>query len=235
MRRLNRPTLVGALGVGVLAAAGTAVALDAASSDPSLYRAPVTASAQSASADSPAFRRAASANDTPPANIKSNLQYSFGQFGPNVDQARRTTASNGDAAYLVPATGGLCAASANDTLCGTQAQIASGSAVTVDLCSPGLPKGQIEVQWLLPEAASGVSLGMTDGSHFSVRSSSLYIERFVAGGNLPKSIEWDLNGKHYVVSSDVPPDAQTSDCVHPGDLPPPSSLPKPPGSIVNAP
>jgi hypothetical protein len=113
-------------GVAAFAAAGTAVAVSATSSDPSLTPAPVVADAGAASQSSAAFERPATASDTMPSDAKLRLSSSFGQFGPNVNQARQVTASNGDQAYLVPATDGLCASSANNVVCGTNADIAAG-------------------------------------------------------------------------------------------------------------
>jgi hypothetical protein len=218
---------------GALAAAGTAVAIDATSSDPSQYHAPVTADAASASTSSSAFQRASTSTDVMPADFKSRLANTDPQFGPNVSDARHVTASNGDDAYLVPATGGLCAASANEAFCASDATIASGGAVTVDLCSPTLPKGQVELAWLLPDGTSNVVIDKADGTHVAVSSkSSIYIERFSTTGSVPKTIEWDTSSGHHTASSQVPDDDQTSDCVHPGDVPPPSALPKPPPNLT---
>jgi hypothetical protein len=57
----------------------------------------------------------------------------------------------------------------------------------VDLCSPTLPKGRIEIEWLLPDGAPKVALGMTDGAAISFAPGfNLYIARLPINRPLPK-------------------------------------------------
>ncbi len=224
-----RLTIAATIVAAVLAAGGTAVATNLMSSDPSLNPVPVTANAQSAGSWIAAFRQP-SGGQHMTAGMRANLTNGYANYGPNVDQARHVQASNGDDAYLTPGTESLCVASANEAFCASQSAVRSGHAVAVDLCSPNLPAGQIEVEWLLPDGVSDVSLGMADGSRMNIPTrSNVYIARVPASGPIPTSIEWDADGTHHAAPTGVPADANTPDCVHPGDIPPPSAFPTPPG------
>jgi hypothetical protein len=72
------------------------------------------------------------------------LQSGHRQARPDVAGARKVAASDGQAAYLVPANGGACVINANAALCAQAADLPGTDGV--DLCSPTLPKGQIEME-----------------------------------------------------------------------------------------
>lgn len=221
--------LVGCV-LGLAGAAGAAISLSSSDSDPALQSVAVNQAVNATvRSQLSVFNRAAVASDTLPATFAWALQHGYGSAGPNVAAARRVSASNGQSAYLVPANQGVCAVSTNEALCAQAASL--GGADSVDLCSPTLPIGQIEIQWLLPDGAQNVAVRKADGSASAFPPGyNVYIARFPTSGSPPTTLEWDAGGRPYAVDAAVPPDVQSEKCVHPDDAPPPSQLPQiPPG------
>ncbi len=165
------------------------------------------------------FRRAQTRADALPTAYRAELRQAYASVRPDVANARRVKASDGQAAYLVPANGGACVINVNEAFCSQAASLPGADAV--DLCSPRLPKGQIEIEWLLPDRATKVALGMTSGATRRFATSfNVYIARLPVNRPLPKTIEWDdARGAHHSVSAGVPGDAQHQGCIHPSDLP----------------
>ena len=153
---------------------------------------------------------------------------------PNVADSRRVKASDGQVAYLVPANRGACVINANEAFCSQAASLPGADAL--DLCSPTLPKGRIEIEWLLPDRATKVALGMTDGTARSFAPGfNVYITRLPINRPLPKTIQWDAGGLHHAVSAGVPSGVQSLGCMRPGDLPAaPKPSPRPTVTIINA-
>jgi hypothetical protein len=216
--------------LGLTGVAGAAVSLSGSGGDPAL-RAVAVSRAVDVTVKSrlSVLNRAAATTDTLPAGFRWTLEHSYGFAGPNVAAARRVTASDGRSAYLVPANGGVCAVSTNEALCSPAASLAGADAV--DLCSPTLPNGQMEIAWLLPDGAQNVAVRKADGSATAVASGyNFYIARFPTSGSPPATLEWDAGGHRYTVDTGIPRDVQGEKCAHPNDAPPPSALPNiPPG------
>jgi len=101
------------------------------------------------------LRSPAKADDALPAAFEGALS-NYRRFGPEPGGARRVTASNGETAYLVPAKQGACVVTS------FAAAILPG-AYSMDLCSPTLPPGQIELQWLIPDGATNVTIRTANG------------------------------------------------------------------------
>jgi hypothetical protein len=211
---------------GLAAVAGGAIALSTSDTDPALQTAQATgAIGPAVSSQLSVLSRSATGTDALPAGEQGVLQRNFGFVGPNVAGARRVTASDGQPAYLVPTNDGVCAVDTSGVLCSRTTAFAGSD--SVDLCSPNLAKGQIEIQWLLPDGANNVSIQHVDGSTSSFASgSNVYIARFATTSPRPATIQWDLSGEHHSIDAGVPSD-DGSTCVHPGDIPPASQLPKP--------
>ena len=165
------------------------------------------------------FRRPHTSADGVPATFREELQQIVAGERPDFAQARRVNASDGQVAYLVPTKAGVCVINTNEELCPPAASLAGAD--TVDLCSPQLPLGRIEIEWLLPDGATGVALGMANGTATRLASGyNVYITRVAINGSLPNTIEWYAGGQHHSVSAGVPGDAQSERCAHPTDLPP---------------
>jgi hypothetical protein len=173
------------------------------------------------------FSHAQTSTDTMPARFSAMLQGGYGSAAPNVTDARRVTADDGQTAYLTPAEGGTgaCVINTNEALCAPPNYLPG--AATVDLCSPTLPAGELELEWLLPDGAKNVVLGMSNGAATPFASGyNVYIARLPLDTQspVPSTIQWDDSaGQHHSVKSPVPSDAQTESCMHPGD--PGSSAP----------
>ena len=165
------------------------------------------------------FTRAPTSADALPAADRTYLRQEHGSAHPDVTDARRVQASDGQSAYLIPATDGVCAINANEAFCSSSTSWPGED--VVDLCSPKLPLGQIEIEWLLPDGATNVAL----------RTASTTVRRFAPGFNiyiarlpihrlLPTSIQWDgPGGQHHSVDAGIPPDAQSERCAHPTGAP----------------
>lgn len=230
-RRSSRLLVLAAACVLALAVAGTATALSS-GWDPGSSAAPASPTVDPAVASQlSVFGRAQTSADALPAAFRATLQQAFGWAGPDVGDARQVKASDGQAAYLVPANGGACVINTNEALCSPATSLPGAD--TVDLCSPRLPQGQIEMEWLLPDGATNVAVGMANGAATSFAPGfNVYIARVPISGPQPKTIEWDTGGQHHSVSAAVPSDVQSENCVHPSDLPPASQLPTaPPGPV----
>lgn len=215
---------------GFAAVAGTAVAMDASAGtsapDPALRPAPISATVNPVVASQfSALRRAPTSSDVMPTGFQRALQGQFPQVGSNVAQARRVRASDGQAAYLVPANGSACVINTNEAFCAPPAIVSGGAALALDLCSPSLPKGQIEMEWLLPDGADNVAVRLANGARNVLPSGvNVYITRFAINGSLPKTIEWNASGQHAAVTG-IPSDVKSMKCAHPGDLPLPQHPP----------
>ncbi len=175
------------------------------------------------------FKRARTRTDALPASFSVQLRATYRSVRPDLANARRVTASNGQIAYLVPARRGLvslpgrpaqpgvCVINANEMFCVASSSLAGDAAV--DLCSPTVPLGQLELEWLLPDRATAVALGMSDGSKTSYRSGfNVYIARLPLNRSrpIPKTIEWiDSHSQHHSVSTPIPSGAQNQGCMHP--------------------
>lgn len=231
-RRNARSALAAVTALVAFGAAGTAIAVTSSNGDPGLQTARATGSVDpSTAAQLGLFKRARTSSDVLPQDFQNALEHGMPQAGADPAESRRTTASDGQVAYLVPANGGVCAINTNELFCAPSATLAGANAV--DLCSPTLPKGQVEVEWLLPDAAQNPIVRMSDGSSSPVDPGyNVYIKRFPLSGALPRTIEWDLAGQHESVSAGLPADARTENCLHPSDLPPASQLPTGPTGTV---
>lgn len=136
---------------------------------------------------------------------------------PDFGGARRVTASNGQAAYLVPTDGGACAVSAFAPICAPAASLPG--AFSLDLCSPDLPVGQLELEWLLPDGATNVTVRSTTQVLAHLPSGfNVYIARIPNTGSVPRSISWQQDG-HQRSAIVGPPGGQTGACEHPGTSP----------------
>lgn len=161
------------------------------------------------------------------------LQWALGHAdtyaAPDAADARVVTASDGQTAYVAPAELGACVVNTNETFCAPPASLAGADAI--DLCSPTLPAGQMELEWLLPDGATSVSVRREDGSAIAFPAGyNVYITRLPLTGSTPKTINWTLAGQNHSAPTGVPNDAASGKCVHPGDAPPASSEPTlPPG------
>jgi hypothetical protein len=133
---------------------------------------------------------------------------------PDVSGARRVTLSNGQVGYLVPTDGGACAVSAFAPICAPAALLPA--AFSLDLCSPTLPAGRIEIQWLLPDGATDVNVLMTNGTVVRFASGyNIYLATIRNRGSSPRSINWDQAGHHHSVLLGRLA-AQGGGCAHPG-------------------
>lgn len=218
--RFNRSrALVLALVVAVAGAAGVATAL--ASNDHVQSRAATAGVNPSVSAQLSVFNRTPTAADSLPVTFSGQLQ---GQAGssPDFGDARRVIADDGQAAYLVPAQGGVCVTNANEAFCSSAAAL--GGAAAVDLCSPDLPLGRLELEWLLPDGASNVALGMSDGSTKPFDPGyNVYIARLplTTTSPVPTTIQWtDAAGQRQSVSTPIPAGVQGQACMHPDQVTP---------------
>lgn len=210
----------------ILGGAGTAVAVSssgARNADPGQQNVPASSGVDPAvAAQLSVFRHAPSSGDALPAGFRAVLQQGYGYAGPNIADARHVKASSGQTAYLVPANGGMCVVNTNEALCAPDASLPGAD--SVDLCSPTLPKGEIEMEWLVPDGATNVSVRMTDHSSSSFANGfNVYIARFPTR-KVPNAIEWDSGGQHHSVGAGLPSDASSESCLHPSDLPPASQL-----------
>jgi len=103
-----------------------------------------------------------SANELPQA-FGQALQRVFPQGRPDAAAGRKVTASDGEAAYLVPTQGGVCVINPKgEVFCAPAADLAGADGV--NLCSPTLPRGQVELEWLLPDGASSVAVRLASGA-----------------------------------------------------------------------
>jgi hypothetical protein len=177
------------------------------------------------------FRRARTSADTLPAAFRSELPSVFGDARPDAAEARRVTASDGQTAYLMPTSGGVCAININEAFCSSATTLPGAN--VADLCSPTLPTGQMEIEWLLPDSARNVTVGLANGTARSFAAGlNVYIARFPISGPVPQTIAWDLRGQHHTGSTSVPPNVRGEKCVHPSDLPPAAQLPSTPPVLI---
>jgi hypothetical protein len=177
------------------------------------------------------FKRAHTTADALPAAFAAALRQSFAGERPDVADARRVRASDGQAAYLVPSSGGVCVINANEAFC-TPAASLPGAQVA-DLCSPTLPKGQLEIEWLLPDGTSNVAVGMANGTTTRFAPGlNVYIARFPIKGPVPRTVEWNAGQHHHSSSTPVPSDVHSQKCAHPSDLPPASQRPGTPRVLI---
>lgn len=207
--------LVAALLLAVCGA-GTAVALSSKSAGPGSSLAATTD--PSVGLQLGVFDRAQTSSDVLPARFAAELQGDFASVKPDVADSREVTADNGQPAYLVPAPDGACAINTSTSFCFSAGELSGADqvgAVEVDLCSPALPVGQLQVEWVLPDGATNVEVGMTNGTPTAFRSGyNVYIARlpFSASSPLPTTLEWDLGGQHHSGGIPLPPDVRSETC-----------------------
>ncbi len=167
--------------------------------------------------------------DRLPSSFLSQLKATDSRLGLSLGNSREVVANDGQTAYIIPATHGLvprpgvraqpgvCVINTNETFC-TAATTLPGAA-SADLCSPTLPAGQLELEWLLPDRSTHVALGMSNGTRIHYRSGyNIYIARLPLNRArpLPISIQWnDQFGHHHRATTPIPPNAQRQGCAHP--------------------
>jgi hypothetical protein len=224
----HRWTFVGLI-IGVVivfAAAATAGAIALSSGgDPGLQSAAASPGVNPALATQlSVLSRPKTRADTLPTDFRLTAQHLDAYAGPDIAGARAVSASNGETAYLIPANAGVCVVNTNENFCADEASLAGADAV--DLCSPTLPAGQMELEWLLPDGVSNVSIRRADGSAISFPATyNVYIARLPLAGSMPKTIAWDLDGQHHSMPTGIPDDAASEKCVHPNDVPPAANQP----------
>jgi hypothetical protein len=100
-------------------------------------------------------------------------------------------------------------------------------ATTLDLCSPTLPTGKLEIEWLLPDRVTHVTLGMSNGTKVNfVPGFNVYIARLPLNPRtpVPRTIDWtDAHGQPHSVTTSIPPGAQHQTCAHPNAEPTPTA------------
>lgn len=167
--------------------------------------------------------------DRLPSGFLSQLTATDSRLGLSLGNSRELVANDGQTAYIVPAGHGLiarpgarpepgvCVINTNETFC-TAATTLSGAG-SADLCSPNLPAGQLELEWLLPDGSSHVALGMSDGTRIHQRSGyNVYIARLPLNRThaIPTRIQWtDRFGHHQEAATPIPRNAQRQGCAHP--------------------
>lgn len=163
------------------------------------------------------FNQAPTKTDALPTAFKAELRSAYASEKPNVADARRVKASDGQTAYLVPARAGACVINTNEAFC-VPAAVLPGAAA-VDLCSPALPLGQLEIEWLLPDGATKVALATTAGATRTFAPGfNVYIARLPIHGPLPTTIQWDARGgAQRSASTSIPGNAQSQSCAHPSN------------------
>jgi hypothetical protein len=183
------------------------------------------------------FLRAPGSADTLPSALTAQLLSVDASVRPNVRESREVPTSNGQTAYLVPARRGLvpaagqspqpgvCAIDMNGSSCVSAGTLA-GTA-SVDLCSPTLPLGHLQLQWLLPDGATNVAVGMSNGTTrafvagFNVYIATLPLNR---SSPIPQTINWtDSAGEPHSKATPIALGAQDQRCAHPNG----QSSPKP--------
>jgi hypothetical protein len=208
-------SLLLALAVLAASAGGAAVAVSASGSSSPASLPP--AGDPNVAAQLSVFDRAATSGDALPAGYGGDLQTGYGDQAPSTADARAVTADDGQSAYLVPDSDGVCVVNTNETFC-TPASKLAGAAVA-DLCSPTLPLGELELEWLLPDGSTKVSLEMSDRSTRAFASRfNVYIARlpYTTSSPLPTTINWtDGSGVQQSVPTPIPPLAQGQSCMHP--------------------
>lgn len=161
------------------------------------------------------FRRPATRADAVPTGLGSLLLSIYGSEKPDLGDARRVIASDGQPVYLIPASDGVCVLSTNETFCSPLVSLPG--VPSVDLCSPALPLGHLEMAWALPDGATRVSVAMHRGPARALAPGlNVYIVRLPLAEPLPNAIEWtDAAGQHQSVSAGIPSDAARTRCEHP--------------------
>lgn len=142
----------------------------------------------------------------------------YRSYHPLPESARAIQASNHTRAYLVPARRGLCVVtnSAIGSFCSPAGHTAGVG--TVDLCSPTLPAGKLEMAWLLPDHVSDVTVNTTADIRIPFPIAyNLYIADFATTSPLPASVQWtDPAGHTHSTPAPIPPGAASQRCAHPG-------------------
>jgi len=173
------------------------------------------------------FARARTSADTLPSSLTGAPLSGYPSAGLDVADARHVTASDGQTAFLIPSRGGVCVINTNEAFCTTPVRL-PGAAVA-DLCSPTLPAGKFEIEWLLPDRATHVALGMTDGTTARFPAGfNVYIARLPLKRPLPATIDWDdATGAHHSVTTPIPTNSPIQGCAHPHPATPPKAITKP--------
>jgi hypothetical protein len=214
--KANHPRrgFVFALTAAVLAAIVTLAASGVLSANATTVHAAAAPAAPTISSQFPVFNLAATTSDAVPSNFAAQLTSQFQSEQPNLAGARKVAADNGQTAYLVPTQTGLCVINTSQAFCVPTAQAAGAAAVR--LCSPTLPAGQMEIEWLLPAGATNISLEMNDGTTQAYPAgSSVYIARLPLTA-LPRSIVWQSStGQQQTAPTPVPPGMQAPLCAAP--------------------
>ncbi|MGH8302286.1 MAG: hypothetical protein ACRET5_12550 [Steroidobacteraceae bacterium] len=179
------------------------------------------------------FSHPRTSNDSLPASFGSVLTGAYAAEQPNLAKSREVTADDGQTSYLVPAQDGLCVINSNESFCAPLTKL-PGAAV-VDLCSPTLPTGRLELEWLLPDGATNVALGMSNGTTTPYPSGyNVYITQLTLNSQtpVPSMIEWNsLGSQHHALKTPIPAGAQDAACQHPPNFGMESST-KPSGGYV---
>jgi hypothetical protein len=163
------------------------------------------------------FGRARTTTDAVPSGLAQWMGSTLGQFVPALAESRRIVASDGETVYLAPGVNAICTGGtgAADSFCAPVGVLATGQAVSLDLCSPSLPLGQIQMEWMLPDSATHVAVRLSDGTTVLLPTSNVYIRRFPISGPLPSTIEWTASGAEHSADAGIPGDVKQQDCVHP--------------------
>jgi hypothetical protein len=204
-------------GLAVTGAAAIVIGITAVASGSTTQPQPTPPSAGAGAAQLAVLARPASPADTLPAAFGAQLQAWDGSVSPQLASSRHVIASDGQSSYLVPTSdGSVCVINTNENFCSPAARSAGASAV--DLCSPSLPLGEMEIEWLLPDHATNVHLSMSDGSSVSFPpGNNVYITRLplTPSSPVPSSVDWWSGGQANHVATPLPPDARTATCEHP--------------------
>jgi hypothetical protein len=138
--------------------------------------------------------RKRSKTDRLPAAYREELARVARGLGLDPDRARKLHASNGQPAYLVPARVGACIISAIGPVCARTTRLPG--AFALDLCSPDLPQGRVELQWVLPDDARDISVRLNrDTPVVFPAGYNVYITALPTAGSVPRFIQWEQGGR----------------------------------------
>jgi hypothetical protein len=136
--------------------------------------------------------RKRSNTDRLPTAYREELERVARGLGLDPDGARKLHAFNGQPAYLVPARIGACIVSAFGPVCAATTRLPG--AFALDVCSPDLPQGQVELQWVLPDDARDVSVRLSHGTPVVFPAGyNVYITAL--RDSVPRFIQWKQGGR----------------------------------------
>jgi hypothetical protein len=219
VRRRVIALLAVTLGLAVVAATGTALAVAGGAQDETMATPTTVAESPPATRFATELTQSLSVTATPPVSVPESLvslTSTIKGANPAAGRVARISA-DGVTVYVLPSSDGFCLTSTSGVEggCFTSPDVSASSVI----CAPGLPVDAVEVFGVAPNGIRELSINLADASSQTIPvQGNVWIYQTSKAAPRPLTVSWtDQTGARGSVPANVPSDYRDGTCATPAD------------------